>query len=119
MPAPAKFVRMRPAAILSRGNSFIAPRPERHHTWRMNPQFLIEDVANRADDFLRGVTNPSEAHNAIVELLAIEQPSLAAEARRQIADAVMEILRNEDFFNMATASSSGGWSDDDADDEAE
>ncbi|OAM87225.1 hypothetical protein OH491_00595 [Termitidicoccus mucosus] len=84
----------------------------------MNPQLLVEEVANRADDFLRGVTNPSEAHNAIVELLAIEHPSLAAEARRQIADAVMKILRNEDFFTMAAASA-GGWPDDDADDESE
>jgi hypothetical protein len=85
----------------------------------MNPQLLVEEIANRADDFLRGVTNPSEAHNAIVELLSIEQPSLAAEVRRQIADAVMEILRHEDFFTMATAASTGGGSDDDADDETE
>jgi hypothetical protein len=85
----------------------------------MNPQLLVEEIANRADDFLRGVTNPSEAHHAIVELLAIEHPALAAETRRQIADAVMNILRNEDFFTMAAASA-GGWSDDDdADDESE
>jgi hypothetical protein len=84
----------------------------------MNPQLLVEEIANRADDFLRGVTNPSEAHNAIVELLAIEHPALADEARRQIADAVKKILRNEDFFTMAAAA--GGWSDDDdADDESE
>ncbi|MDR0901546.1 MAG: hypothetical protein LBM92_02120 [Opitutaceae bacterium] len=86
----------------------------------MNPQPLIEEIANRADDLLSGVTNPSEAHNAIMELLAIEQPSLLPEARRQIAGAVIKILHNEDFFSMAaTASSGGGFDDDDADGDPE
>ncbi|MDR2676048.1 MAG: hypothetical protein LBC18_14580 [Opitutaceae bacterium] len=84
----------------------------------MNPRLLAEEIANRADDFLHGITNPSEAHNEIVELLAIEHPALTAEARRQIADAAMKILRDEDFFTMADASTDG-WSDDgDADDES-
>ncbi len=84
----------------------------------MNPQLLIEEIANRADDFLRGVTNPSEAHNAIVELLASEHPALTDETRRQIADAVMRILHNEDFFAM-TAATGGCPDDDDTDDETE
>ena len=54
-----------------------------------------------------------------MELLAIEHPALAADARRQTADAVMDILHKEDFFTMAAAASAGGWSDDDADDETE
>ena len=59
---------------------------------------IIDDIANRADDFLAGARDRAQARAGIEELLTIDYPSLLPPDRATIITGVMGILEDEDFF---------------------
>lgn len=61
---------------------------------------LIDDIANRADDFLSGVKSRQEARAGIEELLTTDFPDLAGKDRTAVINGVMAILEDEDFFGI-------------------
>jgi hypothetical protein len=83
--------------------------------FRMDLHAIIEDIANRADDFLAERSDRKDAREAIGALIADEYPALAIKDRKKVNDGVMAILEKEDFFGTEFAGDS--WKDDS--DEAE
>jgi hypothetical protein len=65
----------------------------------MNLQDIIENLANRADDFLADAANAKEARTTIGEVLAKEYPKLGGVERQKVAIAVVGILEEEGFFD--------------------
>jgi hypothetical protein len=76
----------------------------------MDLQAIIEDIANRADDFLVERSDRKDAREAIGALLADEHPGLSVKDRKKVADGVMVILEKEDFFGTEFAGDS--WKED-------
>lgn len=76
---------------------------------------LIDDIANRADDFLAGASDRSQGRAGIEELLTIEHPELNPVDRKTVVTGVMAILEEEDFFGTEFAG--GAFDDDDSEDE--
>jgi len=64
----------------------------------MNLQDIIENLANRADDFLADAANAKEARASIGEVLAKEYPKLGGVDRQKVTSALMGILEEEGFF---------------------
>ena len=65
----------------------------------MNLRPIIDDIAGQADDFLAGCADRAQARAGVFEFLTLEHPRLAPADRRLIADQVMAILEEEDFFS--------------------
>jgi hypothetical protein len=59
---------------------------------------IIDDIANRADDFLRGATDRTHGRAGIEEEITLEYPRLAPADRKFVVDGVMAVLEAEDFF---------------------
>lgn len=59
---------------------------------------IIDDIADRADDFLAGARDRAQARAGIEELLTIDYPELAPPSRAIVTNGVMSILEHEDFF---------------------
>lgn len=59
---------------------------------------IIDDIANRADEFLTGVRDRRQARAGIEELLTMDYPSLLGRDRTVIVTGVMSVLEDEDFF---------------------
>ena len=79
---------------------------------------LISAIANQADELLEGCTNPSEASSVILEYLTAKHRSLPIPDRRKIAEQVIALLQNEDFFD--TSATGDSWdTDNEADDDAQ
>lgn len=73
---------------------------------------VIDDIANRADEFLAGVKNRPEARAGIEELLTIDYPDIVGKERTAVVNGVMGILENEDFFGSEFVGDSFAESDD-------
>jgi len=74
----------------------------------MNLQDIIENLANRADDFLADAANAKEARTTIGEVLSKEYPKLGGVERQKVVNAVMGILEEEAFFEGARKGDSYG-----------
>lgn len=59
---------------------------------------IIDDIANRADDFLAGTRDRAQARAGIEEVLTMDYPELAPADRTIIVTGVMSVLEDEDFF---------------------
>lgn len=81
----------------------------------MDLRHLIDDIANRADDFLAGAANRAQGRAGIEELITIEHPELNPMDRKTVVTGVMAVLEDEDFFGTEYAG--GAFDDDDSDDE--
>jgi hypothetical protein len=71
---------------------------------------IINDIADRAEDFLGGTKDRAQARAGISELLTIEHPQMAPDDRKLVTKEVMAILEEEDFFGTEFV---GGIFDDD------
>ncbi len=59
---------------------------------------IIDEIANRADDFLAGVTDRTQARAGIEELLTMDYPGIDGIDRTVVITGVMSVLEDEDFF---------------------
>ena len=75
----------------------------------MDLDAIIDDIADRADDFLEGFSNRKDAQAGVREMITVEYPTLAPADREKVADGVMRILEKEGFFERTSAN--GAWGD--------
>ena len=59
---------------------------------------IIEDIANRADDFLADASDRTQARAGIEELITMDYPMLNPMDRKVVVGGVMGVLEDEDFF---------------------
>lgn len=59
---------------------------------------IIDDIANRADDFLAGTQDRAQARAGIEELLTMDYFELSPADRTIVVTGVMSVLEEEDFF---------------------
>ncbi|MES2694751.1 MAG: hypothetical protein V4773_14865 [Verrucomicrobiota bacterium] len=59
---------------------------------------IINDIADRADDFLAGASDRAQARAGIEELLTMDYSDLIPSDRKVIVAEVMSALEHEDFF---------------------
>lgn len=59
---------------------------------------IIEEIADRADDFLAGAKDRAQGRAGIEEVLTMDYPELDPIGRKQVVAGVMSTLENEDFF---------------------
>lgn len=59
---------------------------------------IIDDIANRADDFLTGARDRAQARAGIEELITMDYPALMPADRGVVVAGVMSVLEDEDFF---------------------
>ena len=59
---------------------------------------IIDEIANRADDFLTGTTDRSQARAGIEEVITMDYPGLTPLDRSLVVKGVMVGLEDEDFF---------------------
>ena len=64
----------------------------------MDFRSIIEEIASQVDDFLAGIANRKEARAGIDELINADHPQLSPGDRKKVAEGVMAILEQEDFF---------------------
>lgn len=75
----------------------------------MDLSSIIDKIASQADDFLAGAADRKEARAGIAELINADYPELKPADRKRVAEAVMAILEEEDFFNAdRTRRNAGG-----------
>ncbi len=76
---------------------------------------IIDDIANRADDFLVEKSDRKEARSAVAALLANDYPQVSVKDYPHVIKGVMAILEEEDFFGTEFAGDSWKDSDDEPD----
>ncbi len=76
---------------------------------------IIDDIANRADDFLLERSDRKDARAAIAALLVNDYPQVTPKDYPGVIKGVMAILEKEDFFGTEFAGDS--WKDGDDDEE--
>lgn len=59
---------------------------------------IIDEIANRADEFLPGVRDRTQARAGIDEVITIDYPTLHPSDRTVVIAGVMSVLEDEDFF---------------------
>lgn len=59
---------------------------------------IIDEIANRADDFLAGTTDRAQARAGIEEVITMDYAGLAPLERSLVVTGVMIVLEDEDFF---------------------
>jgi len=59
---------------------------------------IIDEIANRADEFLSGAGDRPHARAGIEEVLTMDYPTLPPEVRTVVVTGVMSVLDDEDFF---------------------
>ena len=67
----------------------------------MDPDAIVSEICDQADDFLAGVTKRDEAKAGIAEWLTIHYTLLPPADRKSVSDRVMRILVSEGFFDRA------------------
>ena len=67
----------------------------------MDPEAIVSEICDQADDFLAGVSKRDEAKAGIAEWLTIHYSMLPAAARKSVIDQTMRILVSEGFFDRA------------------
>ena len=80
----------------------------------MNPDELIDRIADRADELLAGASNRAQARAGVEEQVTLEQPGLPPAERHRVVEGVMAILDREGFFEGEHAA---GSTDDEANDD--
>ena len=60
----------------------------------------IDDIANRADDFLDGSPDRAHARAGIEEIITMDYPALSPADRATVVAGVMAVLNDEDFFGI-------------------
>ncbi len=61
---------------------------------------IIADFANRAEDFLAGVSDRNLARAGVEEEVTLDYPTLNPSARAVIVSSVMAVLEADDFFGI-------------------
>ena len=61
---------------------------------------IIDDIANRADEFLAGTPDRIHARAGIEELITMDYPTLNPMDRTVVVTGVMSVLEDEDFFGI-------------------
>ncbi len=59
---------------------------------------IIDEIANRADEFLSGERQRTHARAGIEEVITMDYPTLHPEDRKVVVTGVMSVLEDEDFF---------------------
>ena len=59
---------------------------------------IIDDIANRADDFLEETRDRTQARAGIEEVITMDYPTLNPVDRKAVVSGVMSVLEDEDFF---------------------
>lgn len=59
---------------------------------------IIDEIANRADEFLAGASDRTHARAGIEEVLTMDYPTLNPSDRTVVITGVMSVLEDEDFF---------------------
>ena len=59
---------------------------------------IIDDIANRADDFLAGARDRAQGRAGIEELITMDYSGLNPTDRAAVVAGVMAVLEEEDFF---------------------
>src|SRR5438093_2882415 len=72
--------------------------PNVFHDMPIDLRHIIDDIANRADEFLAGATSRAQGRAGIEEFITLEHGDLAPDIRKKIVDGVMAVLEAEDFF---------------------
>ena len=76
--------------------------PRREHFLRMTVdlRLIIDEIANRADDFLEGNPDRTHARAGIEEVITMDYPALSSPDRATVVAGVMNMLAEEDFFGI-------------------
>lgn len=59
---------------------------------------IIDEIANRADDFLAGTQDRAQARAGVEEVITMDYPTLNPADRTIVITGVMSVLEEEDFF---------------------
>jgi hypothetical protein len=59
---------------------------------------IIDDIANRAEEFLGGTRDRTQARAGIEEVITMDYPTLVPADRTVVITGVMSALEDEDFF---------------------
>jgi hypothetical protein len=59
---------------------------------------IIEDIANRADEFLADTRDRTQARAGIEEVITMDYGTLNFADRKVVVSGVMGVLEDEDFF---------------------
>jgi hypothetical protein len=78
-------------------------------------RLIINEIADKADEFLAGAKDRAQARAGISELLTMDYPQLNPADRNAVVAGVMKVLEEEDFFG--TEFVGDPFSDDDETDE--
>lgn len=66
----------------------------------MHLAVIIAEIADRADEFLMGVTDREKARSGIAELIDLDYFELAPAARKIVTEGVMAALEADEFFGI-------------------
>ncbi len=64
---------------------------------------IIDEIANRADDFLAGTTDRAQARAGIEEVITMDYAGLTPLDRSLVVKGVMVVLEDGDFFGTEFA----------------
>lgn len=59
---------------------------------------IIEEIANRAEEFLAGTRDRTQARAGVEEVITMDYPTLAPADRAIVTTGVMSVLEDDDFF---------------------
>ena len=59
---------------------------------------IIEEIADKADEFLAEARDRAQARAGISEVITMDYPDLVPADRTAVIDGVMKVLEEEDFF---------------------
>ena len=65
----------------------------------MNLRPIIDEIASQAEDFLKGVTDRTQARAALAEFIGQDYAGLIPADRKIVSDAVMAFLEEENVFD--------------------
>lgn len=65
----------------------------------MDLNSIVDDIADRADDFLEGATSREQAQAGVSEMITVNYPELDGADRAEVIKGVMAILEEEGFFD--------------------
>jgi hypothetical protein len=94
-PLPQSFT---PSCLTRRHTSGLDFRPVWLQSIHVDPDSIIAQIANEADDLLAGAGNRKEARADLAELLDADHPKLSPADRKKVIEGVIAILDKEGFF---------------------
>ena len=77
----------------------------------MDLENLTNEIADRADELLQGVTVRKDARTTLREVLSANHPELEVDERSIVVAGVMRILAEEDFFAADPTETDTVWGD--------